>query len=88
MYFKLQATILIVSAGGGLYIFCLRTFKKMESLQCNSVFQTFMQTKLSRISSEGEQVDIFRIVYSDPSQDGTINIFSCKSYKIAIDYAV
>ena len=79
VYFKLQATILIVSAGGGLYIFCLRTFKKMESLQCNSVFQTYMQMKPDCSSPHGQQVDIFRIVYSDPSQDGVINIFSCKS---------
>ena len=32
VYFKIQATILIVSAGGGLYIFDLATFKKLESL--------------------------------------------------------
>ena len=38
LFFKLEGTVLIVSAGGGLYIFCLKTFKKLESLQCNSVF--------------------------------------------------
>ena len=38
LFFKIQDTVLIVSAGGGLYIFCLKTFKKLESLQCNSVF--------------------------------------------------
>ena len=32
VFFKIQQTILIVSAGGGLYIFDLSTFKKLESL--------------------------------------------------------
>ena len=32
VFFKIMCTVLIVSAGGGLYIFSLQTFKKMESL--------------------------------------------------------
>lgn len=32
VFFKIENTALIVSAGGGLYIFSLKTFKKIESL--------------------------------------------------------
>ena len=44
VFFRIQFTILIVSAGGGLYIFDLGTFKKLESLQCNSTFATYLRT--------------------------------------------
>ena len=62
IFFKIQKTILIVSAGGGLYIFDLKTFKKLESLQCNSTFATYM----SMMNNEQSKVDIFRIIYTDP----------------------
>lgn len=74
IFFKIQATILIVSAGGGLYIFDMQTFKKLESLQCNSTFGTYMST----MKNDDSKVDIFRIVYTDPSSEGRLNIFSCK----------
>ena len=77
VYFKICATILIVSAGGGLYIFDLATFKKLESLQCNSVFQTYMRMN----KNDESKVDIFRIIFCDPSLPGQIKIFSCK-YKM------
>jgi hypothetical protein len=71
IYFKIEGSILIVSAGGGLYVFSLENFKKIESLQCNSMFQTYM-------SENQNQVDIFRIIYQHPNEDGVLNIFSCK----------
>lgn len=74
IYFKIQARILIISAGGGLYIFCTRSLTKLESLQCNSVFQTYM----SMVPGTDQNVDMFRIVYSDPAQEGRLSIFSCK----------
>ena len=62
VFFKIMCTVLIVSAGGGLYMFCLRSFKKMESLQCNSVFQTYMEKR----ANSANDVGTFRIIYSDP----------------------
>lgn len=73
VFFKIHATILIVSAGGGLYIFSLTNFKKVESLQCNSIFQTYMS-----MVHGTDDVEIFRIVFTDPSNVGRLNIFSCK----------
>ena len=61
VFFRIQHTILIVSAGGGLYIFDLGTFKKLESLQCNSTFATYLRT----MKNDDSKVDVFRIIYSD-----------------------
>ena len=77
VFFQIQKTILIVSAGGGLYIFDLKTFEKLESLQCNSTFATYM----SCMQNDDSKVDIFRIIYTDPGQEGRLNIFSCKYQK-------
>ncbi len=32
VFFKIHGGILVASAGGGLYVFCLETLKKLESL--------------------------------------------------------
>ena len=70
--FKLHAQILIVSSGGGLYIFSLHNMQKIESLQCSSVFASFM----SIMPNSRHQVDCFRIIYSDPGNRGKLNIYS------------
>ena len=74
VFFKIMGKVLIVSAGGGLYIFDIETFKKLESLQCNSTFACHMDY----MKYDDSKVDVFRIVYTDPGQEGLLNIFSCK----------
>ena len=45
VFFQIQGEVLIISSGGGLYIFCLKTLQKLQTFQCNSVFQTFLKLK-------------------------------------------
>ena len=77
VFFKIEETILIVSAGGGIYVFCLKTFKKIESLQCNSMFQTFLTT----MPGDKDSVDVFRVVFTDPNGEGKLCLYTCKSAK-------
>ena len=75
VFFKIQAQILIVSSGGGLYIFSLRNMKKIESLHCSAVFASFMSMAPD---SKGDQFDFLRLIYSDPNEVGRLSIYSCK----------
>ena len=72
MCFQIAAEALIVSSGDGLYMFCLKTFQKIESFQCSSSFGIYMSFKDLSELNEREVVgeDSFRIAYQNPENPG------------------
>jgi hypothetical protein len=59
-----------------MYMFCIATLQKIESLQCSSVFATYMTM---HTESEESSVDVFRVIYTDPQASSRVNVFNCKS---------
>ena len=61
VFFQIKEEVLIVSVGGSLFIFSLKTLTKLETLQCSSIFETFMTMRTD--DYQDCAVDVFRIIY-------------------------